>query len=891
MKNVIKLVFVLGLCFSQNAISQVVIPHPIPCLEVTPDNVGDLESGVQANDCIEADGATVTFSSDQNYSIKAGEYIQFDDNTVIEPDTAHSFHAFIQREDLDLAWYYPNATPGTVGRYEKLEIGAQFGDSINDKILNFVENSAGDSINPFNPDEIDLYAEFWYLIDSTWYGPKRINGFFYQEYERGSTHWDTVLTTHNFRVRYAPPITGTYRCKVTAEVEGHGTQTTSEFTFECVTSSNKGFVDVGENKRYFVRGNEPFYPVGQNITGPRRPSGVNTPAKPDAYLEFYETMGELKDNGANYFRYIASPWQTEIEFEHLGNYSNRMTNAWEFDNILDSAKSLDLMMHFNMAMHYNFEKPSGYGFVYWDWSAAGDSLNTPISPDGVGGCFRDFDVGYCYRNDLGLTDPEDFFTNADAIKHYKNRIRYMVSRWGYSTNIAVMELLSEASHVATLVELEYLEGDGCYPVENTLYRPYDKDSLFPEKIFDWHLIMADFMKDSLGMSEHLISVNYAGEPDYYNNDLSYYLVDVDIMTYNEYSLHINQTFKTYKTVSEKYHKYGTDFYGNKPFMNSEYGTGAKTYLCDNNTGFLHRICETPFTGLAGVALTWDYHYNEADTWQHFKHVNDMMAGIPLDAENWRAGEAMVQDDKSVEVMYLRKEETGEESKIAGVIANKTFNYWTQSTGGECADGDNEPNLEYRIANDFIYSDLEEENMEFQDMGSHKNFKIDWFNAVTGASLGTTPQSSNLWGKLSLRFPDTLTGDGTCPIIFFKLYPSGDTFLTQVDAGGKKSGLPESFKKEGEIEPIALTDWSINNESQILSVLVSPNPVKSTINVSVSYLNEGMRWSLTDLKGNILDQGIVLSTNFNLDLSVYSSGGYYFIIESETNRVSTQIIKQ
>lgn len=56
----------------------------------------------------------------------------------------------------------------------------------------------------------------------------------------------------------------------------------------------------------------------------------------------------------------------------------RMHNAWEFDNILDTAKAIDLKMHFNMAVHFTFERPNGYGNVYWDWSAAGDSLNTPI---------------------------------------------------------------------------------------------------------------------------------------------------------------------------------------------------------------------------------------------------------------------------------------------------------------------------------------------------------------------------------------------------------------------------------------------------------------------------------------------------------------------------------
>ena len=105
-------------------------------------------------------------------------------------------------------------------------------------------------------------------------------------------------------------------------------------------------MEVGENKRYFEFGEEPFFPVGHNLMGPQDAGRIvdYTPNTVPAYgyVEYCKTLRHLKESGANYYRYIASPWQTEIEFEHLGDYSNRMTNAWEFDNILDTTKALDL---------------------------------------------------------------------------------------------------------------------------------------------------------------------------------------------------------------------------------------------------------------------------------------------------------------------------------------------------------------------------------------------------------------------------------------------------------------------------------------------------------------------------------------------------------------------
>jgi hypothetical protein len=387
MKQHIILGCVLLLCISPTtSLGQVVIPHAIPCLAITPSSVLTLPSGISANECIIADGDTVYFKPDQHYSIRAGEYIEFNENTVITPEGSHQFHAYIQKEELDLAWYYPNETPGTVGKFEKLEIGVQFDSTIQNKINRFVNREAGTKLNPFNPDDVDVFAEFWVKIGGDWFFHKRVNAFYYQEFSRDidTLTWDTVTTLHNFRVRYAPPVLGTFRCRITAEVFGHDTIIATDFTFEVVPSTNKGFMSVGENNRYFEFGEEPFFPVGHNLLGPeddiKGASYKPTTVPAYGYVNYHKALRHLKESGANYYRYLVSPWQTEIEFEHLGDYSNRMTNAWEFDNILDTTKALGLKMHFNMAVHFNWDRPNGDGKVYWDWSAAGDSLNTPITP-------------------------------------------------------------------------------------------------------------------------------------------------------------------------------------------------------------------------------------------------------------------------------------------------------------------------------------------------------------------------------------------------------------------------------------------------------------------------------------------------------------------------------
>jgi len=188
---------VLFISIGQQLSGQTLVPHPIPCIDVTPASIGALPSGVQATDCIEADGIDVNFNANQNYSIRAGEYIAFGANTIIEPNAAYQFHAFIDNGGLDLAWYEPNLSPGTVGLYDKLELGIQFNDSVNNQIDNFIDQTSGSKLNPFDPKDVDLYAEFYALIGGSWVGPKKVNGFYFQDFDRQLEEWDTLATEHN----------------------------------------------------------------------------------------------------------------------------------------------------------------------------------------------------------------------------------------------------------------------------------------------------------------------------------------------------------------------------------------------------------------------------------------------------------------------------------------------------------------------------------------------------------------------------------------------------------------------------------------------------------------------------------------------------------------------
>ena len=97
-----------------------------------------------------------------------------------------------------------------------------------------------------------------------------------------------------------------------------------------------------------------------------------------------------------------------------------------------------------------------------------------------------------YHTLLKLNQPHEFFTNAEARRITRNLIRYIVSRWGYATNIVAWELWNEVSNM-------------------------DFDDQAPDtycrNIVNWDKEMADVVRTNHPFN-HLISTSMGGaDPD------------------------------------------------------------------------------------------------------------------------------------------------------------------------------------------------------------------------------------------------------------------------------------------------------------------------------------------------------------------------------------------
>jgi hypothetical protein len=153
--------------------------------------------------------------------------------------------------------------------------------------------------NPYDPAEVDLSLEIT--------GPSGrrlvVPAFLMQEYERKSVgqggrtrDWFYPQGQPGWKARFAPLEVGRHQAKAVLKAAGQSAAS-APITFECVASTNPGFVRVSlKDPRYleFTEG-QPYFPIGENLAFIGEGQYVTL-------SRAEEILGRLAENGANYLR-------------------------------------------------------------------------------------------------------------------------------------------------------------------------------------------------------------------------------------------------------------------------------------------------------------------------------------------------------------------------------------------------------------------------------------------------------------------------------------------------------------------------------------------------------------------------------------------------------------
>ncbi|HVU07186.1 MAG TPA: cellulase family glycosylhydrolase [Verrucomicrobiae bacterium] len=267
-----------------------------------------------------------------------------------------------------------------------------------------------------------------------------------------------------WKTRFTPVETGKYTGNFKL-INSDKTDVSSNFSFVVATSNGKGFLHAVGDWTFRFDDGEPFRGIGENIAWESRSrddSKFFRDLNENPRYNYPYLLEKLATNGGNFFRTWMCPWNLPLEWKTVAN-TNRYANDDDYfnasamrkmDQLMDLADSLDVYMMLTLDNSGDFQGR--------EWQRN----------------------NYNVKNGGSVATAQEFFTDPKAKAQYKDRLRYLVARWGYDPHIAAWEFFNE--------------------IDNLMYG-------LPQKIPDevitaWTKEMSDYLK-SIDPYHHLVTTS------------------------------------------------------------------------------------------------------------------------------------------------------------------------------------------------------------------------------------------------------------------------------------------------------------------------------------------------------------------------------------------------
>ena len=468
---------------------------------------------------------------------------------------------------------------GPIRCYERFELGFEL---------------SREYVNPFDPAVVDVRGHF--------FGPdgvlRKVPAFFYQGYTRARRAGKEVLTPvgrAEWRIRFTPVQAGTHRYQIVLR-DAHGARLRTEpGSFEAIGSDDAGFLRISGRDSSFLEfdNGEFYYPIGHNLCVPADPMpafeydfelpvGQRTYAY-DAYL------ARMSEEGENWARIWMVPWWAGLEgradwpgFHGVGRYN--LANAWRLDHVLETVEKKGIYVQLTTQHKSEYQFRQSWRHCQYNVAQGGP----------------------CEK-------PADFFTNPEARRAYRNRLRYLVARWGYSTHILAWELWGEVDLVPGFT---------------------------PKLAADWHREMWAHLR-ALDPWDHLVFTHCIS---WKRSALIWRMPEVQCIQANGYirspntSLNHTKNFRGYLRDVKHLRKpvFIAEFGGR-----SELGAPSADYMAAQ----LHSGIWASFASeLSGVAMHWWWDFiHGADLYGHYGALVKFSKGIDRIEQTYRPSKVIARD--------------------------------------------------------------------------------------------------------------------------------------------------------------------------------------------------------------------------------------------------------
>ena len=389
-------------------------------------------------------------------------------------------------------------------------------------------------VNPYLQEDIALDL----LIDAP-SGKKLVLPCYYESGSSGKTS--------TWKARFMPQENGKYNYQFSLKKDKRITLS-RRATFSAGKGAGKGILHANDNWTFKFDNGSLFRGIGENICWESRADDDSKFFKALHEKEKYNyeyLLPALVKHGGNYFRTWICSWNLPLDWKS-GINSRRYSNTDEYFNP-SAIRKMDRLVSLSDSLGIHMMLTLGEG-----------------SHDEKNGRFA-------------VSTP-DFFINAQAKAQYKNRLRFIVARWGYSSAIGAWEFFNEIDNV------QFRNANNPIPAEN---------------IVAWHDEMSAYLK-SIDPYGHLVTTSIS------HRDLKG-LNSLDHIDFNQ--KHIYKKNTALPTTIVQY----TKEFG-KPYVIGEYGyeydwsKNFNLFAEEMDSDFKRGLWYGLFTPTPILPLSWWWEY-------------------------------------------------------------------------------------------------------------------------------------------------------------------------------------------------------------------------------------------------------------------------------------------
>ena len=422
--------------------------------------------------------------------------------------------------------------------------------------------------------------------------------------------WPSDGISH-YMVRITPDEIGDWTYQMTLSIESNITQSIDgSFSVSEGITDYPGYIRVDQtNKKTFVfDSSEGYTPVGVNLAWWSTSLGSH---------DFANWFRHLENNNGNYARIWLSNWSFSIHKDSYSNFDTRQSTAIRLDHLFERANEHGIYVMLTLINHGQF------------------SANT--NPEWSQNVYNKINGGM-------LDSPIQFFYNAEAKTAYKNELKYLISRYGYTNHLFAWELFNEVDWV---------------------------DGYHSNAVTTWHNEMASYIHEN-DPYNHLVTTSYKytyGTPAYALNSIDF--VAVHSYGYNDV-LFYDKLVKEQTSLWNAYQK--PVFFGE---IGIDWQSGNATFNLDYTGVTIRQGAWGGIMSGAGSAnhWWWDSWIDRNDLWDRFKGAGTYTTYLDLANKTFTALQsASVQiSDSNLKIMgYLL------EDGIYGYLYNNNWNYWNRT---------------------------------------------------------------------------------------------------------------------------------------------------------------------------------------------------------------------